>query len=276
VTYLRLLFWLKWKLMWRGYRRSMSAAFGVMIAILVFLPMALGIAAGCAAGFRLLAPPNNEHLLRAVLLGIYLLWLLAPLLGYALSDAYDITKLLLYPLTARQIFIGAILGSLIDFPVLLLLPTLLVVLIGFNGSGPAVLLALPAVGLFLFHTLSLSQAIMLASAGVLRSRRFRDLATVLIPLFWMSYYVLSRTLTRGLVQVDWSSFLRSRAWEIVSLLPPGFAARSIGAAGRGEYLLSLGFLLGLLAFTAGTVALAGWLIEQVYAGEGGDRVLGVG
>ena len=80
----------------------------------------------------------------------------------------------------------------------------------------------------------------------------------------------------GLVQVDWSSFLQSRAWEIVSLLPPGFAARSIGAAGRGEYLLSLGFLLGLLAFTAGTVALAGWLIEQVYAGEGGDRVLGVG
>src|SRR2546425_10830081 len=104
--------------MWRGYRRSMSAAFGVMIAILVFLPMALGIAAGCAAGFRLLAPPNNEHLLRAALLGIYLLWLPAPLLAHALRDAYHITNLLLCPLSARHLFIGSILCSLMRFPVL--------------------------------------------------------------------------------------------------------------------------------------------------------------
>src|SRR5437870_3606183 len=132
MSYLRLLFWLKWKLMWRGYRRSMSAAFGVILALIFFLPVALGIAAGCAIGFRDLAPPDNENLLRAVLLGIYLFWLLTPLLGYALSDSYDITKLLLFPLSARQIFTGAILGSLIDIPVLLLLPTLIAVLFGFT------------------------------------------------------------------------------------------------------------------------------------------------
>ena len=31
MAYLRLLFWLKWKLMWRGYRRS-TAALGIVVA----------------------------------------------------------------------------------------------------------------------------------------------------------------------------------------------------------------------------------------------------
>src|SRR5881397_2655687 len=95
---LRLLFWLKWKLMWRGFRRSASAAVGVILGLVFFLPLALVIAFSCGFGFVMLAPPRNEHLLRLVLLGIYLIWLLGPLLGYALSDSYDITKLFLFPL----------------------------------------------------------------------------------------------------------------------------------------------------------------------------------
>ena len=94
MAYLRLLFWLKWKLLWRGYRRNMSAAVGAILALVCFLPMSLGIAIGCGAGFLHLPPPNNEHLLRGVLLLVYLIWLLTPLLGYALSETYDITKLL--------------------------------------------------------------------------------------------------------------------------------------------------------------------------------------
>jgi ABC-2 type transport system permease protein len=275
VNYLRLLFWLKWKLMWRGYRRSLSAVAGVILSLLLFMPMAVGIALGCAFGFEKLLPPYNEHLLRGVLLAIYLFWVLGPLLGYALSDSYDITKLLLYPLSARQIFTGAILGSLIDFPVLLLLPTLLAALIGFAHSALALPLALLALGLFLFHTLSLSQALILASAGVLRSRRFRDVATLLIPLFWMGYYVLTRVMAQGWVRLDWARFLQSPAWEIVSFLPPGLAARTLAAAARGDTALSLGFLAGLMACTAATLSLAGWLIERVYAGEGSGEALAV-
>lgn len=268
MQYLRLLFWLKWKLLWRGYRRSTAAAVGAILGILVFLPFALLIAVGCGFGFVHLSPPNDEQLLRGVLLAIYLFWVMSPLLGYALSDSYDITKLLPYPITVRQLFTGAILGSLVDFPVLLLLPTLIAVLVGFTAGPAALLLILPAVALFLFHTLSLSQSIILATAGVLRSRRFRDFATVLIPLFWLAYYVLQRSLFVGMIHVDWTLFLHSRAWEMVNYLPPGLAARSIGAAERGEIGRAFAFLLALLACTSGTVYLAGWLIERVYAGEG--------
>src|SRR5712691_10089700 len=106
MEYLRLMLWLKWKLLARTYRGSASALFGAIIAILIFLPLSLALATGFAYGFMALAPPLNEHLLRAVLLGVYLFWLVTPLLGYALSDTYDISKLFLYPLTSRQVFTG--------------------------------------------------------------------------------------------------------------------------------------------------------------------------
>lgn len=267
MDYLRLLFWLKWTLMLRGYRRSPMSAIGVVLAILFFLPVAVGIAVVSGIGFRVLDPPWNEHLLRAVLLGIYLFWLLGPLLGYALSDAYDVTKLLVYPLSARQVFTGAILGSFVDFPVLLLLPTLAAVLLGFSSGVFAGILVFLTVALFLFHTLSLSQAVILASAGVLRSRRFRDILVVVLPLFWMSYYVVTRMLGEQIARLNWLRFLQSPVWEAINLLPSGLAARAVGAAGRGEYLPSLGFLALLFLCAAGTIYLAGWLIEKVYAGE---------
>src|SRR5439155_21933996 len=183
-----------------------------------------GFALLCGCMFFQLPPEPAETVLRVVLLVIYLIWLLSPLLGYALSDSYDITKLFLYPLTSRQVFTGAILGSILDFPVLLLLPTLLAVVIGFGRSAGAVLLAVPTVALFLFHTLSLSQAGILASAGFLRSRRSRDVIKVLVPFFWISFYVFTRLLTRQMIQLDWMGFLHSRTWDLLSLLPPGLTA----------------------------------------------------
>ncbi len=267
MSHLRLLFWLKWKLMWRGYRRDKASALGVIFAIIFFLPMAIGLAIGCAAGFFSLQPPMDEHLLRAVLLGVYLFWLFAPLMGYSLNESYDITKLFVYPLSLRQIFTGTIFGSLVDFPVAFLLPTLIAVLVGFTHNAITFVCVLISVALFLFHTLSLSQAVILASAGMLRSRRFRDVMMVLIPLFWIGYYVASQSLSRQLVKIDWMAILNSTTWDVVNFLPSGFAARSIAAAERGEYSLALAFLLGLAAFSVGTIYLAGWLIQMVYVGE---------
>src|SRR5439155_20223249 len=131
-----------------------------------------GFALLCGCMFFQLPPEPAETVLRVVLLVIYLIWLLSPLLGYALSDSYDITKLFLYPITSRQIFVGAILGSILDFPVLLLLPTLLAALVAFTHNIAGAVLVFLSLVLFLFHTLSLTQALLLLTAGVLRSRRF--------------------------------------------------------------------------------------------------------
>ncbi|UCH35043.1 MAG: hypothetical protein JSV65_01455 [Armatimonadota bacterium] len=264
--YISLLLRLKWQLMWHTYRRQVSAAVGAVLAVLLLLPTSLVVAGGCLAGFLLLKPPFNEHLLRGVLLAGYLMWVTAPFLGYELTEDYDVSKLLLYPLSPRQIFVGVICGSLLDFSVLFSLPTLLVIVIGF-GRNIAVPMVILAVAFFLFHSVSLSQALNLATAGVLRSRRFRDIMIVLFPLLWIGVYAASQLLPRRAIHFNWSQILESRTWEIINLLPPGLAARTIAGAARGDYLAALGFLIGLAAVTAGTIYLAGWLVSLVYVGE---------
>ena len=264
---LRLLFWLKWRLMLRMYQRQMSAAVGAILGIVIFVPLALAVGGGCLAGFLLLEPWGAEHLLRGVLLGAYLLWLLSPLFGYALTEDYDISKLFVFPLSPRLILAGTILGSVIDLGVLILLPTVLAVVIGFTKSVWAFPVVVGSLGLFLFHALALSQAINLSSAGVLRSRRARDIMVVAIPLLLTVFYVGMQALPHRLVRVNWSRVLEGRTWEIINYLPSGLAARAIGGAARGEYVPALGLLLALAAVSVGTLYLAGWLVERLYGGE---------
>jgi ABC-2 type transport system permease protein len=264
---LRLLFWLKWRLMLRMYQRQVSAAVGAILGLVIFLPIALLVGAGCLAGFLLLDPRPAEHLLRAVLLGAYLLWLLAPLFGYALTEDYDISKLFVFPVSARFILAGTILGSLIDLGVLMMLPAAAAVVIGFTKSVWALPIVAAAVGLFLFHALALSQAISLSSAGVLRSRRARDIMVVLIPLLFTVTYVAMQILPRHMAKVNWSRVLEGPTWDVINYLPSGLAARAIGGAARGEYLPALGFLAALGAISGATIYLAGWLVERLYAGE---------
>jgi ABC-2 type transport system permease protein len=268
--YLLLLFRLKGRLLWRTFTRDTTALVGVILIILLFTPLALGGAIGALAGFFLLPPAQNEQLLRGVLLAIYLFWLLSLVLGFALNEDFDISKLFFYPISPRLIFLGTLLSSLLDIFVLLLLPTMLAVVIGFSRSLAAFPLVLAGVGLFFLHTLSLIQVLRLAGAGLLRSRRFRDVMIVLLPLFMIGIYVLFQLPTlvwRRSAEINWAQLLHSRAWEIINFLPPGLAARGIAAAEQGHYLASLGFLGILALLTLGAIYLAGWLVELIYAGE---------
>jgi ABC-2 type transport system permease protein len=170
-----------------------------------------------------------------------------------------------------MIYAGAMLGSLIDLGVLLLLPTMIVVLLSFTTSAASFLVVAAAAILFLFHTVGLSQAINLATAGILRSRRGRDILAVAIPLLMSVFYLVSQLLPGRMAQGHHCSrFLESRTWNVISYLPPGLAARAIGGAGRGEFAPALGFLLLLAGLSALTLYLAGWLVQLVYTGEAGS------
>jgi len=260
---LPLLFWLKWTLMWRAYRRNTLALVGIIISLVIFFPMALGAAGGCLYGYLSFEGEYKEHLLRAVLLFVYASWLLSPILGYALNESYDITRLFVYPLTSRQLFLGVILGSLADFPVLFFLPALLVVPFGFATSPFAVLVALLTIPLFFLHTLSLCQAFLLLGAGFFRSRRFRDLTIVLAPLLGAAVYLCSQLLPHYAFRFDFAAFLHGPVWNMLNLLPSGLAARAVGAASRGEVLPALLSLSGLMGCAVATVYWAGRLIEWI-------------
>lgn len=264
---LYLLFWLKCRLVWRAYRRNLSTLAGAIVAALLLLPCSLAVAGGALAGFLLLNPESAAHLLRGILLVAYAIWLLVPIFGYALTEDYDISKLFLYPLSPRLLLAGAIVGSLVDFGVLFLLPTLAAVVIGFTKSVAAFPVVVLAAGLFLFHTVAFSQAVNLAGAGFMRSRRTRDIMVVLIPLLWAAIYAAWHVLPRRLASLEWSHFFDSRAWDLINYLPPGLAARSIAGIARGDLAAGLGFLLALGAVAAATLYLAAWVLELVYSGE---------
>ncbi len=266
---LRVLFWLKWVLMLRGYRRSPSAWIGALAMLGILLPITLGIAAFCALGYLVLAPPLNGHALRAALLSIYAFWVMMPLLGHALGESYDITRLFVYPLTMRQIVTGAIVGSLLDLPTLFLLPALLAVFVGFTHDLPSFLVIFAATGLFLFHTLALSQAVLLAGSGLLQNRRFRDAAILGVSLLWIVYYVSTQALmgTGQGRHVNILRLTRAPLWSAVSWLPPGWAARAVIASESGDYALALACLLALAAATVATIWAASWFVGKVYRGE---------
>lgn len=272
LQYLRLLFWLKWKLQWRAYTRNRMSALGAVLVVIFFGPAAIGVAAGCAFGFLELAPPLNGYLLSVVLLAIYLLWLLAPVFGYALSESYDVTRLFHYPVSPRLLFVSAIFGSLLDFPVLLVLPTLAAVVIGFAHGPISLLLTLVALLLFTFHTIAFSQVVVLAGAGMLRSRRFRDIAIVIVPLLFMGFYLAtqllsSRMRTSHLQGFDWQQIVNHPAWRYLDFAPPGFAARIIADTGQGTLATTPLYILGLVIACLGTVYLAGWLINLAATGH---------
>ncbi len=264
---LRLLFWLKWKMMFRGFRRRRSSFVSSLLLILVFFPISVMLAFFANFGFQELSPVMGSHLLRAVLTGVYVFWLMAPLLGYSLNDTYDVTRLFIYPLSLRQILAGAVFASLIDVSTLFWLPMMITVCLSFSHDVISCVLVFVALILFLAHTLTLSQGIILATEGVLRSRRFRDAATILVPVLSLLYYFGNQTLMGRFGVIPWAKVVQTPAWGVVGYLPPGWAGRAIYAASQGDFGVAVVYLMGLAAFTGGGMYVAAALLSRVYAGD---------
>lgn len=251
----------------RGYKRNATALLGVAATVLFTLPASVAIALGAFFAFRNVPAPYPGHILQAALLLIYLIWLLTPLFGYSLNESYDVSRLFIYPLTMRQIFTATIAASIMDFTVLLLLPALAAVVLGFTYGPVSFVFSGVTILLFLFHTLALGQALLLLSQSLLSARKSRDLMIVLGPVLGFSAYIVFRYVSETATRIDWRSILSSRTWEALGWLPPGMAARAISDAARGQVLSALLAFIALLAVTAATVYLAAGLLQAAYSGE---------
>jgi ABC-2 type transport system permease protein len=278
IQHFKALLWLKWKLGLRGYTRNKSALWATIVALLFsILPLLTAITGGVGyALWRFGGDFIGVQALRGTLGGIYLLWVFAPLLGFAVNDAYDVTKLFVYPISVRRLFVGTLLGSLLDQQTLLLLPVFIAILVGlFHHSLAAFLWALIVLPLFLFHTLALSQGIVLATQGILKSRKFRERAMILVVLFWMTYAVGWQVFSRNIGRYDWRAFFHSTPWEVLNFLPPGLAARSLTHLLHEEWGAAFGYALLLFLCTIGTIQWASVWLEKVYrADDASDGVSG--
>lgn len=258
---------LKGRLTLRQFSREPGRIIGAVLAVLIFVPLFLAAAVGSAVGYLRLPAPWPAQLLGLVLVGLWFIWLVFPIIFTALNESVDVTRLLIYPLARRDLIAGILLGTLFDYPTYLMLPMFVAVLVGWGGS-----LALPIVVLAILlsygHMVMIGLLVSTALGGVLRSRRFRDVAIIISALLGSSCYFLQVGFTRLAENFTEEQLLAFRPLPILQWFPTGAAAQAIVQASAGNWggsLLWLGYAAVLLTL----VTWAWWqLLVRLTTGEG--------
>ncbi|MCX6043669.1 MAG: hypothetical protein NT075_01045, partial [Chloroflexi bacterium] len=189
----------------RTFTRQRGRIVGLIVTALCFAPLIIGGAIGSAYGYRHLPAPWPAQLLGGVLVLLWLIWIAAPVLAFRLNEGLDLTRLLIYPLRTRDLVASTLLGTLLDFPSYLALPLFIAALIGWGGSWalPVVLVAL---ALSYAHMVIISQLVLTAGGGLLRSRRFRDVSIVILSLLGSSCFFINQGIQALVRRMDPASF----------------------------------------------------------------------
>lgn len=252
----------------RQFMRESGRLVGLVLGLVFFVPLIAGLAIGSAFAYFYLPEPWPAQLLGVVLTILWLAWIALPLVAFNLNEGMDVTRLLIYPLSRRDMVAGMLLGTLFDYPTYFMLPLFLAILVGWGGS-----LALPVVlvGLLLCYCQMVfsSQIVLTAAGGIISSRRFRDVAILLTALLGSSCYLLQRALADLFTRyVSPEQIQALRPLETLQWLPPGAAARAIERATIGAWPASFGWLL----YAAAWALLLGWvwwrLSLRLFTGEG--------
>src|SRR6266496_4301099 len=245
---LRWLFWLRWKLLSRSFARDRWRIIGTIFLFIFVLWIAGSVAVGTFFAYRFLPFPANLEVLFLVLTGVYLFWIVLPLLEYSVNEGLDISKLTSYPLTRAELMASLLFSTLLDVPTLGLVLIFGAVVLGWAVSVPLVVL---------------SQLVLALLMRTLQSRRFRDLSIILIALFSSSCYLVQQVVFGGSRFLHFVDNLRAAAYSpYLQWLPPGMAARAIQQAVLGNWGLSFAWLAVLLVVSALVLYLWQFVLER--------------
>jgi ABC-2 type transport system permease protein len=243
----RLLVQLKLRLLLNALRSSrttkisfiISTTFAVLLAIITFLTL---------ASFH---GKSTSVDLTSVIFTVFAFgWLILPIMVFSVDATLDPATLALYPLRTRQLAAGLLAASATGAWPLANVIGLLGVTVGLATGGLGVIVAVVAVALQVLFCIALSRFVTTSLAGLLRSRRGRDLAAFLIvPLFALYEFfaqVVPKAASEG--KITAASFAGFDSW--MRWLPPGLAAHAIQDASNGHF----GLALARLAVLAGVIA----------------------
>lgn len=239
---LRTLFGLRWQLLLRGYARSPGRIVGAVFLFLLLVPPVILLAIGEVAGFHYLLPAQlfvAQNIVFYIFIALYLLYAVLPLLQFSLNEGLDVTKLAAFPLSQPELMAGLLIATLLDIPTLAVIILFVGLGIGWASSVAAALGIGAALFLMYIHLVGISQLLLSSMLGILRTRRFRDLALVLVTLLGLSCSLGSQAVSR-LIPADQSAngLLALVHYDIgpwVQYLPPGMAGRAIVAFSTGQW-----------------------------------------
>ncbi len=247
----RLLVQLKLRLLVNALRSSNRAKASFMTSTAFAALTALGM-------FALLAALHGQRTAVDLTTFIFTVfafgWLILPLLAFGLDSTLDPATVALYPLRTRPLATGLLAASATGAWPLANVIGLLGVVIGL-ARGLGVLIALVAVLLQVLFCITLARFVTTSMAGLLRSRRGKDLAIFLFIPIVAGYEFFTQVVPRLAAsgKLTTSSFTGSDAW--MRWLPPGLAAHAIQDASDGHP----GTAVARLALLAAIIVGLGWL-----------------
>ena len=242
----RLLVQLKLRLI----RNALLASTGAKVAFVLSTILAALVAGGI---FYLLASLSGgvaaADLTTVIFCVFGLAWLILPIVVFGLDSTLDPATLALYPLRTRPLAVGLLAASAAGAWPAATLIGLLGVTIGLARGALGVLVALLAVVLQVLFCITLARFVTTGLAGVLRSRRGKDFAALLIIPIFAVYegfiQIVPKLTSEGALTA--SSFGGVDRW--LRWTPPGLAVHAIfdASAGHpGTALLRLALLAGII------------------------------
>lgn len=275
------LLWLRWKLFLRGFQRGnvVVRIIGSIVLLLLISSFGIPMFIGMIAGFHYFLPNQlfqATNILMYILGGIYVLWLILPLLQFSINEGLDVSKLSIYPVTRPEIMAGLLLSTFLDIPTLFILLLFAGIGIGWAISPLQIALIVITLALMYIHIVSLSQLFLSSLLGLLKSRQWRDATIIVASLIGFSISILSQIFTRfghadpGAAGTAITNFINFDIGAYLQFLPPGMAGRAITAIYSGSYGVAA-LWIGTLAITA-LIIIWGWsavLVKALSSSEEG-------
>jgi ABC-2 type transport system permease protein len=182
-------------------------------------------------------------------------WLIMPIFAFGLDGTLDPATLALFPVRTRPLAVGLLAASAAGAWPTANLIGLLGVTVGLASGPLGLIVAVIAVALQVLFCIILARLVTTSMAGLLRSRRGKDLAVFLfIPIFAL-VELLGQVIPNAAAQggITAASFAGVDAW--MRWLPPGLAAHAIQDASDGHP----GTALARLTLLAAIIIVLGWL-----------------
>ena len=268
---------LKLTLLRNSLRRSVWRTVGLVLAAVY----ALGIVAGVLVGLVALRWTSAATTAQATVIAYAALtagWLLLSLLVFGVDETVDPARFALLPVRARELVPGLLAAALVGVPGVATAIVALGLVVTWSRSPAPTLAALVAAVLGTLTCVLLSRTATSAFASFLSSRRFRDVAAILLALTGAFVGIAANLLGRvapgdetalvaafGRVAAvaAWSPF--GWAWAL-----PGDVAQGAWGAAAAHLVLAVALVLGLRA--AWTHLLDRRLVETTAGGGGGAVV----
>ena len=240
----------------RLLRNALHSSTPAKVSFILSTTIAVLVAVGAFVLLALLRGQASSVDVTAVVFTVFAFgWLILPVFAFGLDGTLDPATLALFPLRLRPLATGLLAASATGAWPLANLIGLLGVTVGLARGLGGVIVALVAVPLQVLFCITLARLVTTGLAGLLRSRRGKDLGVFLIiPLFALYEFftqVVPKAAADGTFKA--SSFNGVDAW--LRWLPPGLAAHAIQDASAGRP----GPAVLRLAVLAAVIVVLGWL-----------------